>query len=347
MAELARDDRGNPITALRPRDIQRSADAEDSARTHLAVHLRQAIKVESQRFSVHRFGLIVVSVVAWAVVQVIVVQAGLGRYPGVRSGAFIGGIIILVIIGREVTRRRVSRLVAATAVAEGICGQCCYSLNSVPTDPDGRITCPECGAAWAYERITRPHWLAASLATTFHDEWLPWRQWLSKSFWRFLTSTPKPSALIAADDRGRFVRTVDSRFFNLPRARREELTIPRVTALRKETRRRGRVLRGLLSVPFAAVSVTCVIAAIKLLDDHEELGCIVVASFGLFFLIVTIAVNFSHSFLPPAHTARVLAADGLCGSCVSPIDSQPADPDGCTTCSACGAAWRIAPQTQP
>lgn len=343
----AQDDRGNPINTLRPRDIRRAADAEDPTRAILARHLRDAIRAESQRFSVQRFVWIIGAVLAWVFFQFVAAQTAFRDIPGIRLGAIFGPALFLTILGRELTRRRVSRLVAATAVAEGICGQCCYSLGGVPADADLRITCPECGAAWAQDRITRPHWAGDALPTTFHDNRLPWKEDLLQWIKLFITGTPKPSTLIAADDRGRFVRTVDSRFLLVPHQRRQELTRQRIAALRRASRRKGRILRFILCLPLAIAGISAAVGAVALIQDRETTGAIVVTCVSLFFLLVAIVMNLGHSFLPPAHTARVLVSDGLCGSCIAGLAGQAVDAQGLTACPGCGASWRTSPQTQP
>lgn len=335
------DDRGQPITALRPQDIKRAADAEDPVRAHLARHLKRAIRAESRRFSRYSFAWSVVAVVIWVSVQVFARVIGLYRYPFVGTALFWGGIVVLVIMGRELTRRRVARMVAASAVAEGICGQCCYSLKDVPIDSDGRIPCPECGAAWTPERITRPHWLAADQPLTFHDEKLPWKQALRRKFFRFITGTPKAESLIVADDRGRFVNGIDSRFLVLPPGRRAELSVPRMQSLRRAARRKGRIPRIAVSLPAFAVCFLIAFGAVALLDEREPWGALAAACVSLFFLAVAFGVNLGHGFLPPSHTARVLVADNLCGGCAASLEGAPTESDGCATCRMCGAGWKV------
>ena len=38
--------------------------------------------------------------------------------------------------------------IATHRLERGVCGSCCYSIESLPSDPDGCTVCPECGAAW-------------------------------------------------------------------------------------------------------------------------------------------------------------------------------------------------------
>jgi hypothetical protein len=347
MPAYTTDDRQARIVALRPADIRRAADADDPSRARLALHLKDAIRVESQRLSFARAFWVFIAVFAWIILQIVANLPGLRGIPGIRFAAFFGGIVILGIIGRELTRRRVARMVVATAVAEGVCGQCCYSLSSVPTDPDGCVTCPECGAAWSLERITRPHWLAPSLPPT-GEEPLRGKARIARALRRFFTATPKPSSLIAPDDRGRFVRTPDSRFFLLSSARRTALTEARLTELRKRVRRKGSILRFLFCIPLAAVGVFAMVGAVACFYDNEPGWGAFVACISLFFLIVAVAYTFGHSFLPPSHTARTPVSDGLCGSCAAPLAALTPGPDGLATCGQCGASWQVVPpQTQP
>lgn len=48
------------------------------------------------------------------------------------------------------------------------------------------------------------------------------------------------------------------------------------------------------------------------------------------------------------HVARTIATRIVhhrrCGSCVYDIRSTPEEPDGCTVCPECGAAWKLTPQ---
>lgn len=39
--------------------------------------------------------------------------------------------------------------------------------------------------------------------------------------------------------------------------------------------------------------------------------------------------------------AHAAAAEGFCGGCAYPLDALDPEPDGCTVCPECGAAWRI------
>ncbi|MBY0112661.1 MAG: hypothetical protein K2Y21_07560 [Phycisphaerales bacterium] len=42
-------------------------------------------------------------------------------------------------------------------------------------------------------------------------------------------------------------------------------------------------------------------------------------------------------------TAAARIERGLCGSCVYPIETTSPQPDGCTVCPECGAAWKLPP----
>ena len=157
---VAVDDRGRPITVLAPRDLKKAAEGSDRHKAALAKHLRNAIKVESRRWTVQGVAVPVAMVAVWIGAQIFVRKTGIYRLPAASGVVFWGGIVAVVLISRAMARRRVARELAATAVAEGLCGSCCYGLRDIPVETDGCMVCPECGAAWRAQRVTRPHWLA-------------------------------------------------------------------------------------------------------------------------------------------------------------------------------------------
>jgi hypothetical protein len=57
------------------------------------------------------------------------------------------------------------------------------------------------------------------------------------------------------------------------------------------------------------------------------------------------AILMSHLVPPDLRriSAQIVVAKGCCASCGYVIESLPPDPDGCTTCPECGAAWKLPP----
>ncbi len=48
-----------------------------------------------------------------------------------------------------------------------------------------------------------------------------------------------------------------------------------------------------------------------------------------------------YAWRSPRHAIRAMTDAGLCPSCAYRIDEIGPEPDGCTVCPECGAAWRI------
>ncbi len=265
-------------------------------------------------------------------------MSGLWLNPLARPVLGIGGLIAVVIIARADTRRRVAAQLAATAVAEGICGGCCYSLRDLPVEPDGCVVCPECGAAWQARRITRPHWATdASLGSRAEGgrggtgvNWLV----------RFITLTPPPQQLLAPDDRGRFVSVVDSRLLLVPEVRRRELGSARVGAARRMLRRIRRVPRVLLALPELTIAALCLYSASSFVNGPDRGLTLVMLIPTSIFLLLGVGLLFSHAFYSPRQAARAMVGLSLCPSCARPLDGLPIDADGCAVCPECGGSWR-------
>lgn len=159
---LATDDRARRIPTLRLREVRAAAEGPDPQRAALARHLRNAINAESRRWTVRGWVVGLSLIAAWISLLTFAVISGLYRHPILGRLFTWGGLIGIGIISRVDARRRVASQLAATAVAEGICGSCCYNLHDLVPEADGCLVCPECGAAWLTRRITRPHWLTAA-----------------------------------------------------------------------------------------------------------------------------------------------------------------------------------------
>ena len=332
----ALDDRSQPVAILRPHDVRATAQCPDPHRAALARHLSNAINAEARRWTPRAIWLGLALVVAYILLQVFVSLAGLTRYPMLIPVFRIGGLIAVVIVSRADTRRHIASHLAATAVAEGLCGGCCYSLRDLPADVDGCIVCPECGAAWQARRITRPHWLRAESQRTSTDGGSPISGWLV----RFFTLTPPPGQLIAPDDRGRFVCVVDSRLLLVPRARREQLGSARLAEVRSGLRAVGRELRVLFALAPAIVAVLLGIASLNAAAERDA-GLSLGTGVGLaMFASLAVGLVLSHAFYSPRRAARIMVARSLCPSCVHPLDGLPADADGCAVCPGCGSSWR-------
>jgi len=62
-------------------------------------------------------------------------------------------------------------------------------------------------------------------------------------------------------------------------------------------------------------------------------------------LIVTAALQYER-FAARRRGLRLLAREGHCLRCLYSLRGIPPQKDGCTVCPECGAAWRLAPETE-
>lgn len=337
MAAPALDDRKKPVQALRPADVNAAAHGPDPRRAALARHLRNSIRAEARRWTprtvVLGFGL----ALGYLALQVVAYAAGFDRMPFVVPLVRIGGLILIIVITRAESRRRVAPHLAATAVAEGLCGVCCYSLRDLPREGDGCVVCPECGSAWAAQRITRPFWEmpAAARSRAEGGRAEVGSNWLV----RFLTLTPPPGQLLCPDDRGRFVSVVDSRLWLVPRTKRNELDPDEARLIRRDLRRIGVIPRTLVAL--APLSVAAFLGyGVSTAIRERDRGLLTVAACGFaLFLVVGLGLCWSHAFYNPRRAARALAARCRCASCTRSLRGLPSDEDGCTVCPRCGASW--------
>ncbi len=328
------DDRGQPIGALNLADVKRAERDPNKRRALLARRLRDAIRVESQRGTWRRVLVVLGFVIAAQVIYaVLVYNAPSFRGLPITWISIIAAILVLRFWARRESRSNLAR----TAVAEGLCGACAYSLQDLPQEPDGCLKCPECGAAWRPERITRPHWAEAALVG--YDP--PWWK-------RTVFNIPRPRDLLAPDDRGRFVTIMDSYLKLLPPARRAEWGRPRVRALRRQLRTVGAMPRAILAV---VMTFPCILLAImvatfgqfNLTGPPNRIPPEMWYTIG-FFVAIGLVIGFafyrSNRFGPPRKLTPVFRAASVCASCGADLPKVPAA-DGCVDCPECGAGWRL------
>jgi ssDNA-binding Zn-finger/Zn-ribbon topoisomerase 1 len=198
------------------------------------------------------------------------------------------------------------------------------------------MVCPECGAAWMKQRMTRPYWLRNARSRA--EGGRAGTGWLV----RFLTATPPPSQLLGPDDRGRFVSVVDSRLFLVAPERKQELGPERCGEIRRTLRKVGAVGRVLVALGPGAIAVVCWFSLIQMSGERETALKVVLFIGGALFTAVTVGLFLGHGFYSPRRAARVLAAEGLCASCLHALRGLTPEADGCVVCPECGGSWRAA-----
>lgn len=327
------DDRDEPCKLLSVRDLRRASQTDRPALAGVARTLRTAIKAESGRTTpgtvAMQIGGVIGAVVLTPFVAIFLVEV-LGAPAAVMPLVFIALLAAGLQGPRLLARARVRKSLALTAVAEGVCGSCAFSLEGVAPERDDRLVCPECGAAWRADRVTRPHWKTPTLAVN------------RQSFACWITpGVCSVGDLVTPDDRGRFVPTPDARLRRLRSALRDEIEPDECRRIRKAMRRIGRTRRALLTLVLLTMP-TLFAARGWSVYRHESAaagGVLLGVAAGL--AAVVLIVPCCSIFCSPRATSRLLVNRfSRCGSCMKPIATPPADK--LLVCSRCGAAWNLA-----
>jgi hypothetical protein len=228
---------------------------------------------------------------------------------------------------RRIKRVAVVRQVAASRVAEGMCGTCGYPLENLVAGQDHCVVCPECGAAWKLSRIVAPFWRAQDV---------PLKPALCRHWWRVAVGSAPD---VGEDDRGRLIEVVDSRLAFLSPERRRRLGSEALRNSRRAMRPAGRGLRllaWLVCVLSAGLSAWLAVY----LWAQMAVEAIVVAVLGSAAAITAACIAvFSDVGIEIGKRRRILLQRGECPACLEPLCTAPDVGDSCLTCPECGAGW--------
>jgi hypothetical protein len=224
--------------------------------------------------------------------------------------------------------------VATAILEEGICPACAYSLAGAPTVEE-LIRCPECGASWRADRIRR----FAAIAPDGRERTL-------RRFARLYVDQ-QASGLErrrVADDRGS-PRAVIS----LRRAKARARSAPgdlraRLLGVVSSLRPLGRARRIGLIVLFAPAGFIIVTMALPLLWSPSMITGW--SDLGLLGLLIwwppfMLAILHSDVGRDADRVREELLKSDLCPGCAHDLRAAAPQPDGCTLCEECGAAWRL------
>ena len=333
------DDRGRRIRRLRPADLKRAARSENPRLALLANRLSAAMKSEGRRYTPDRVVLTVVLVIGVFVAYGVIGGLLIGRMGA--AGSLIG---LTVFVGLVVAASKLYQVyvvrgalgqLARTAVAEGVCGSCAFSLEGTPADADGAVTCPECGAGWDADRVVAPFWSRPAMPV-LRTSVLAW----------LAPGVRAASALFAPDDRGRYVPCPDSRLLRVRRDLIGEIPAEERRALVRAMRRVGRWWRVGLMLLLSWMPAGLLYFAWRIWVEDPMAGFWFFLILVLPVLVGVLMVPLSSAFGGPHRTARVAVRHGRCGSCLARLDEAAADDRGRAVCGRCGAAWLNDPATR-
>jgi hypothetical protein len=265
------------------------------------------------------------------------VAPGLGGFGPVILGPTIGfGLGAAAVL---LTRHRVharATPVIATMLAEGFCPSCGYNLHGLGTESDGCISCPECGGAWRANRVSRTAPFAEHAAGS-----------KVTSFGMVVAGLDASSGL---DDRGRAVIVSPRRLRSAERGTTHPEHRTALCRARGDIRPSGQWLRVatsalLLCIGIAgAVFIAFIWRQIPGLPPGLLLGAI---TGSLTFFALAFGVWFGHFGYSRRVVVSSYTSRGCCASCGADLRRLPVDPEGCTICPECGAAWLLACGARP
>jgi hypothetical protein len=256
-------------------------------------------------------------------------------------------VVFVSLVGRWARDVEWARL-RPTLLGAGRCASCAYPIAKLPTEGDGCVPCPECGAAWKFD-IEWTRRLAVADAAAEENLGLPKDgtaddraaiQW----FGRFFGGLSGRRHLAMKDERGRLATIFFPRFPWKNPGCWDQVHPTERRALRREIRTLGWPWRVLfvvcLSLPVAGqIPILMRVPATVAIPTVMQ-----VALFAWLFVFLPLAI-FGMVIFPwvrkPQYMARLFLRRGLCPGCWADLTRVPLTRDGLRECEHCLAAWKL------
>lgn len=226
-------------------------------------------------------------------------------------------------------RSRLYHIHPPTVVAQGLCGQCGYSLRDLLPAEDHCLVCPECGSAWRKERITWPWWSSPRKVERPAARPRPFR---------FVFYSPENETMDAAQ---RLVPAIT------PWAVQhvaEDAQLPAESCWRPiwaELAPIGRVGRAVTSVLIGAGAVSLSVLGAIGVWPLMPMGSI---ALGLFLsaagVVLAYAVWCGDLYIVTDDVIRILTSHERCPSCAAKL-TRAADHEHVVACAHCGSTWSL------
>lgn len=316
---LAVDDRGIPRAALPTLSVLQTGPEVDPRVRALIVSATTA-RNSSQQGAASRMGI------GMGLVMVIFIgNVVFSDFPVVVPLLLIAVVTIITAASTATGGSRPVEAGRARLLARGLCASCAYHLNNLPTEADGCITCPECGASWRRDRIVE-----------FMER--------SSSHLGSRPGIPQgiPTAGDATVDDRRIRRGTVSPSLGMERYVAGPRALERLNRAAQALAKEGRGPRVALAVLIGVVVLGIVAALIATSSGSvSSITTIILLPVSYAFIIQRILRG--NIGRPATVTTSIMLTERLCPCCATPLDDRPIEPDGCTVCS-CGAAWKLGPK---
>ncbi len=331
-AHPAVDDRGDSVRLA----SRRVFEGQFQSKTIRAKRfkLRTTFASKCERPEPRYFGCSLSTLVSLTMLGIILLPAMLIALTPIESGIAVLAAIILflsiAVVHSHYRHRGTANLIAMSALAEGLCGSCAFSLQGLESESDGSLVCPECGHAWDALRIVRPHWEPppANLVPK-RDPRLDLRHNLKLQF----------TTRFAADDCGRLVRTHTSYLRSIDPEIRDQRTDEAWKSITRQIRSFGRPLRIIISTLLYMLVIFGLVrwSFPAFWDDRGEfVTSIVTLSFPF---LAGVFVYAGDGWIRNRRMADVLTLNGLCAGCCNDITNTPANANAMRVCDRCRSSW--------
>ncbi len=270
----------------------------------------------------------IAAIAAFLAIERVFGLLGRGRHVALPLGLGVGCIMAAAYASWRIRFSRLARMVVRSALAEGRCGSCGYTMSELKTEGMEIVTCPECGAVWRRDRLGTP---PVSIPRTARN----WVSWLSLKEKRW-------AALPIEDARGRVVRLAGHPELSAIGAIGERLE----ACVARATRARRWLLATVWSVLLLLLLAMLWFIVVDEWPTGKRIRCIsnalvpaliAIATIGaLVHLVAKSAVGYGRVFVRP--TMAALLREQRCPSCLGPIEPSPLE-SRTSVCSGCGSYW--------
>lgn len=327
--DQACDDRAQSIQSLRHNQLAQSVDRDSRRYSALKTRLQMIAQCDRPPPPARRY-----DPQTWVAFCTIITIAMLAiisaRYNNDYFVLWLFAIIGLAFsLSQRFKRSEMRTITAMTLVAEGICGECGFSLEGLTPEDDHCIVCPECGHAWNAHRITRPYRDPCEIIDK------PKRD-------------PRPDIRAGirlrdprrwcTDDCARCVHTPDRRLSEMLPSERETLGYA-FHQLRNTISRLSRAHR-VISLLMALSISTALLIRLGIPEFHESAwrGVLVIILLSAPIVIAFVLCAMA-TWIRPHHIVHLLTSRGYCGSCVNDLSRTAPNANGVRVCSRCRSSW--------
>lgn len=325
------DDRGQTIQSLKHNQLAQCVDRDSRRYSALKTRLQMIGQCDRPPAPGRRR-----DPQSWIAVGAIVVIAmyvmGI-TYAGLSGDHFVIWLFAIIFLATYLSQRfkrsETRTITAMTLVAEGVCGECGFSLEGLTPEEDHCLVCPECGHAWNTHRITRPYREpCADSVKPKHDPRPDIRSGVRL----------RDPRRWCTDDCARCVSTPDRLLGTLILSEREALG-PAFYEHRRAISRMSRVHR-LISLVVAISISTVLLIRLGLPEFHESAwrGVLVIILLAAP-IAIAIVICAMATWVKPHRIVHHLTSSGYCGSCVNDLHGVSANENAMRVCPRCRASW--------